>query len=502
MEQAFQELKRRLGEIHALYNAAGLLVWDQQTMMPKKGAAARGEHLAALSRLAHERLTDPEIGRLLDELRPYEESLPYDSDEASMIRVARRDWEKARRVPPELAAELARAAAEGYTVWVEAREANDFQRFLPALERNIELKRRYIEAINKEGKPAYDVLLDDYEQDLTAAEVTAVFTPLRDGLVPLVATVRERADRVDDAIMHGSFPADRQKELLLKLIPPMGYDPESWRLDPTHHPFAQSIATTDIRLTTRYDEEKLTMALFGTIHELGHGLYEAGSDPALEHTILAGGASMALHESQSRLWENVIGRGRPFWDYAFPILRDAFPEQFGRANADTVWRAVNKMQPSLIRTEADELTYPLHIILRFELERDLFEGDLRPADLPEVWNAKMEHYLGVTPPNDALGVMQDVHWSEGLFGYFPTYALGTVLSLQIWERLQHDLPGTETQIAQGQFGEIREWLRQNLYRHGRKFPPKEMIKRLTGDSIKPEPFLRYITDKVQQLYAA
>lgn len=496
------ELKRRLAEISALQRAAGLLVWDQQTMMPKRGAAARGEHLAALSRLAHERFIDPEVGRLLDQLQSLEASLPYDSDEASLIRVTRRDWEKARRVPLDLAADLARAAAEGYAIWIDARAASDFSRFLPALERNIELKRRYIDAVNLEGKPPYDVLLDDYEQDLTAAEVTAVFIPLRDGLMPLVATVRDRADRVSDAILKGNFPADRQRELLLKVITPMGFDPESWRLDPTHHPFAQSIAITDIRLTTRYDEHNLSMALFSTIHEFGHGLYEAGIDPALEHTPLASGCSMALHESQSRLWENVIGRGRPFLRFALPHIRAAFPDHFATADEEILWRAVNKMQPSLIRVEADELTYPLHIILRFEIERDVFDGQLRAAELPDVWNVKMKHYLGIDVPNDALGVMQDVHWSEGLFGYFPTYALGTVLSLQIWERAQRDLGDPASAFATGQFAELRDWLRQRLHRHGRKFPPKEMISRLVGGPIDPNPFLRYVTSKVKELYGA
>jgi carboxypeptidase Taq len=436
---------------------------------------------------------------LLDELSPFEASLPPDSDEASLIRVTRRDWEKARRIPSDLAAELARAGAAGFEAWVAAKAASDFARFLPALERNVELKHRYVACFD--GAP-YDVLLDDYERGMTAAEVATVFDRLKLGLVPLVARIRERADAVDDTCLAGDFPVDCQKALVLRIIERFGYDPAGWRLDPTHHPFAESLATTDIRLTTRYDERNLAMALFGTIHECGHGLYEAGIDPALERTPLAHGASMALHESQSRLWENLVGRGRPFWRFAYPRLREAFPHHFAGVPEETVYRAVNKVKPSLIRVEADEATYPLHIILRFELERDLFEGKLAPRDLRDAWNAKVRDYLGLEVPSDATGVLQDVHWSGGLFGYFPTYALGTVIAVQIWERVRDDLPDMDELFARGEFTALREWLREHLHRFGRKFTPKETIARVAGGPIDPEPFLRYVTAKVEALYGA
>jgi carboxypeptidase Taq len=282
----------------------------------------------------------------------------------------------------------------------------------------------------------------------------------------------------------------------------VGFESGSWRLDPTAHPFAQSLATTDIRLTTRYNERDLAMALFGTIHECGHGLYEEGVDASLERTILANGCSAALHESQSRMWENQFGRSRAFWQFAFPLVRDVFPEQFSDLDAETVYRAANKVMPSLIRVEADEVTYPLHVILRFEIERDLFEGDLKPADLPEVWNAKIREYLGIEVPDVADGVLQDVHWSEGLYGYFPTYALGTVLAAQIWQRVRRDLPDIDGLIAQGEWIPLREWAREHIHRFGRTYTPKETIQRVVGGPIDPEPFLQYVTAKVDDLYGA
>jgi carboxypeptidase Taq len=499
VEETYTKLKGRLAEVSDLGRIGGLLAWDQQTMMPPRAAEVRAEQMATMARLTHERFTDPEVGKWLDALTDHEASLSPDSDEASLIRVTRRDWDKARRVPNELAAELAHAAASGYAAWLEARASSDFAGFLPELERNIELKRRYAACFDA---APYDALLDDFEPGLTAAEVTAVFDRLKSGLLPLVQRVRERAGAVDDSCLRGHFPSDSQRTLVLRIIERFGYNEDGWRLDPTAHPFAQSAGTTDIRLTTRYEEDNLEMALFGTIHECGHGLYEEGISPRLERTPLAGGCSMALHESQSRLWENQVGRGRSFWRFAFPLLRDVFPEQFAGADDEVLYRAVNRMKPSLIRVEADELTYPLHIILRFEIERDLFEGNLRAVDLPDVWNAKMRDYLGIEVPDVAVGVLQDVHWAEGLFGYFPTYALGTVVSAQIWQRVRAEFPDLDEQFARGEFLELREWLRENLHQYGRKFTPKETIARIAGGPIDPEPFLRYVTAKVEELYGA
>lgn len=496
-DTAYEELTTRLAELKDLDAISGLLAWDQQTMMPPRAGAVRAEQMATLARIAHQRFTDPVLGRLLDALDSKGSAESRDVTETATIRLARREWKRAQRVPMELAAELAHAGAIGFDAWVEARAASDFAGFLPTLERMVELKRRYAACF--EGRP-YDVLLDDYEEGLTANEVSDVFNRLKTGLLPIIARVRERIDDVDDSCLTGDFPVDRQSALMNQLTSRVGFESGSWRLDPTAHPFAQSLATTDIRLTTRYSEQDLAPAVFGTIHECGHGLYEEGVDPALERTILANGCSAALHESQSRMWENQLGRSRAFWQFAFPIVRDAFPEQFSGLDANALYRAANKVIPSLIRVEADEVTYPLHVIIRFEIERDLFEGDLKLADLPEIWNAKMREYLGVEVPDDARGVLQDVHWAEGLFGYFPTYALGTVLAAQIWQRVRQDVPDIDEHIAQGELITLREWAREHVHRFGRTYTPKETIRRVVGGPIDPEPFLRYVTAKVDDLY--
>ena len=497
LELAYLELKNRLSEIHDLRKAAQLLIWDQETMMPPKGAAVRAEQLATLSRIAHERFTDAEIGRLLEDLRPYEERLSAESDAASLIRVTRRDYEKATRVPPDLAAEITRAASVGREAWVEARQRCDYGHFLPHLQTNLELKRRYVECFDVDGE-AYDVLLDDYEPEAKTAEVRAVFDRLKAELVPLIARIVE-AEPPDDSFLQGRFSIDAQRAFALSVIERFGYRADSWRLDPTVHPFATNSATTDIRLTTRYTEDELT-SLFSAMHECGHGLYEHGVSPSLERTPLCRGASLGLHESQSRMWENIVGRSRPFWQYAYPGLREAFPEQLGAVDAESFYRAINKAQPSLIRVDADEATYNLHIVLRFELEQELLAGDVPLRDLPEAWNVRMKEYLGIDVPDDSKGVLQDIHWSSGRVGYFPTYSLGNVMSVQIWEAALRAIPDLPEQFVQGEFGALGGWLRENLYRHGRKFTPAETLARVTGGPIDPGPYLRYLHEKYGQLY--
>ncbi len=501
---AFEALRSRLNKVSDLNGAAALMGWDLRTMMPPGGAEVRAERMATIGRLAHETFVDDETGSLLDQVSEYERELPFDSDEAALIRVARRDFEKARKVPSDLQADIIRAATAGYEAWVRARAASDFALLLPALSRHIDLRRQVI-AIFREDLPAagedYDILLDDYEPGLTAAEVRAVFDQMKQGIIPLVRLVSERADRVDASVLSGEFDLEKQRTLSLKLIRPVGYDDTSWRLDPTQHPFAASMATSDIRLTTRYNDHELGSALFGSLHECGHGLYERGVSPTLERTLLARGASMSWHESQSRLWENLVGRSRAFWTFAHPILVEVFPDQFTGTDAEQLYRAVNKMRPSLIRVEADELTYNLHIILRFELEQALFSGNLDVRDLPDAWNGKMQEYLGIEVPNAAQGVLQDVHWGSGSFGYFPTYALGNVLSAQLWERIKADLVDLDDQIASGDFGPLREWLASRVHVHGRKYLPKELLAKVLGvDAFDPGPLLGYLQRKVDELY--
>ena len=496
-QETFLELKRRVTEVSDLARAMGLLAWDQRTMMPAKGAAVRAEQLGTMSRLTHDLFTSDEIGGLLDDLAEYEQALEHESDEASLIRIVRRDYDKERRVPADLRTELTRAASSGYGAWVDARARSDYEGFLPHLQRNLELRRQYAELFDADE--LYDALLDDYEPGMKAADVREVFDVLKPELIGLVRAVADHQDRVDSSFLQGSFSTDRQRRMSMAVLEALGFEHDSWRLDETQHPFASGMATTDIRLTTRFKEHDVSDALFSTMHEFGHGVYERHVDPALERTLLCRGASMALHESQSRLWENLVGRSRQFWSFFYPTFQSIFPE-FEGVEEDAFWRATNKVTPSFIRVESDEVTYSLHIILRFELEQELLSGELDLRELPAAWNARMKEYLGVEVPDDARGVLQDTHWSAGSFGYFPTYALGNVISLQIWEQVLAAIPDLYDQIGRGEFGPLREWLRDQLYRHGRKLQPKELIQRITGGGIDPAPYLRYLNTKVGEVY--
>ncbi|MDQ3657300.1 MAG: carboxypeptidase M32, partial [Chloroflexota bacterium] len=421
-----------------------------------------------------------------------------------IIRVARRDYQKIRLVPTELKVALMNASNEGYSAWVEARGASDFSKLQPYLETHVTLHKemiRHVRQADDSFDEDYDVLLNDYEPGLKSSEVTRVLDELKSATIPLVDRVRERADRVDDSWVHGDFPVDVQEPAVLKVVHQLGFTDDAWRLDVTQHPFASSPGIDDIRITTRYHDDFLNPAWFGTMHEFGHGLYEHGVSKTLERTPLARGASMAFHESQSRMWENLIGRGRPFWNWGLPVLKEAYPEKYAGATEDDIYRAVNKLEPSLIRVEADELTYNLHIILRFEIERDLFSGKIEVADLPEVWNANVKKYLGLDVPNDAEGVLQDVHWGLGMFGYFSTYALGNVVSLQLWDRIRRDLPSLDEQTASGEFAELRSWLKENIHQHGRKYRPGELLNRVVGtERFEAAPLIRYLTAKVDDLY--
>ncbi len=495
MSDALTELRERLAEIADLNAAGSLLGWDQQTMMPERAAPQRAEQLATLGRLVHERFTDDAIGRLLDTAAP----LASAEADAALLRVTRRDWEKARRVPSELAAELARAGALGHAAWVDARERSDFAAFLPFLRRNVELKLRYVDCFEGFADP-YDVLLDDYEEGMTSAEVDALFAQLRAGLVPLIAAIAERADAVDAAPLHGEFPIDGQRELLRRVLTRLGWRADGWRLDEAAHPFATSFGPGDVQLTTRYDARYVGMALYGAIHEFGHGLYEAQVDPALARGPLGEGVSLGVHESQSRLWENVVGRGRPFAGWLHGQLREVFPERFAGVSAEDWFRAVNKVAPSLIRVEADEATYGLHIILRFELERAMIAGTVALEDLPEAWDARMQEYLGVEVPSDAEGVLQDVHWSGGDIGYFATYALGNLIGAQLWERARLALPDLDAQLAAGDGSALRAWLGEHVHRFGRTHPPRELVERVVGGPIAVQPFLDYLNGKLRPIY--
>jgi carboxypeptidase Taq len=488
---ALAQLQERLTRITDLERVGRVLAWDQQTMMPGAGAGHRADHLATLRRISHELLIAEETGRLLEELRPRQEELDPDSDDAALIRRTRRDYEKAVRVPADLRAEMARASAEARPVWVQAKAESDYARFRPALERNLDLRLRYIECFADVDEP-YDILLDDFEPETTTAEVRDIFAELKPELVALIAELRD-AD-VDDSFLTGNFPVDRQETIAKEVVELFGLRPDSWRLDPTEHPFASGAGVDDIRLTTSYDPQSLK-SLFSTMHEYGHGLYNHQLPRELGRLPTGGPASLGIHESQSRLWENLVGRSGPFWRFFYPRLKETYPEQLGDVDLDGFLAAVTRVRPSLIRVRADEVTYGMHVILRFELEQDLVNGRVDLADLPAAWNAKMAECLGVDVPDDAQGVLQDTHWASGLIGYFPTYLLGTVMSVQIWEKVEEDVPDLGEQVERGEFGALREWLGEHVHRHGRKFAPQETLRRAIGTTIDAKPYLAYLRAK-------
>jgi carboxypeptidase Taq len=492
-EPKLDRLRERLAEVTDLSKASTLLFWDQRVMMPPGGSAARAEALATLSSLTQTRFVAPDIGELLEDLRGLEDSSEYDSFEASLIRVTRRDYEKATRVPPELVGEMSKAAALALAAWGPAKEQSNFELLRPHLETHLELKDRYIACFDPADEK-YDVLLDNYEPDMKTAEVRAIFEQLKPELVPLIQEIAE-AGEVDDSFLRQSFDQSEQREFGLKVLRRFGYTDEEWRLDQTSHPFQATTGYADIRLTSNFRPDDLT-SLFATMHEFGHGIYERGVDANLARTPLGSGVSLGLHESQSRTWENLVGRSRPFWRFFYPRLQESFPDQLQSVDEDRFYRGINKVQPSLIRIDADEVTYNMHIILRFELEQELIEGRLPVQELPQAWNQRMAEYLGIEVPDDARGVLQDMHWAGGSFGYFPTYSLGNVISVQIWERLKEDLADLDQSFEGGEFDGLREWLREHLYVLGRKFTPQETIERVTGSRIDAEPYLRYLRDKL------
>jgi carboxypeptidase Taq len=496
MSQAkFDELRERLAEISDLGKTMSVLAWDQQVMMPPKGAATRAEQLATVGRIAHQKFTSAEVGSLIDDLRSWGESHDYDSFEASLIRVAARDWEKASRVPADLRAEMTRAASAGYQVWLGARRENDFKAFLPALRRNLDLRKRYIDCFDPADEP-YDILLDDFERGMKTAEVRRLFDYVKEHQAPLV---KEVAEQGLEEKRKRTFEIEPQKVFELEVAREFGFTDDAWRLDPTAHPFATNSGTSDIRVTTRYFTDSLE-GLFGTMHEFGHGLYEHQIDASLDRSSLQRGVSLGMHESQSRMWENLVGRSRPFWRRFFPRLQELQPT-FAGDDVETWYREVNRAEPSLIRVSADEATYNLHIILRFELEQAMLADAFPLEQLPDEWNRRMWEYLGVEVPTDADGVMQDVHWAQGSVGYFPTYALGNLISAQIWERVLADLPDVYDSFEAGEFGPLRDWLREHLHRHGRKFTPAETLERVVGTpQIDPAPYMRYLRAKLADIY--
>jgi carboxypeptidase Taq len=499
MEAKLQELKARLREAYDLNMVNALLNWDQSTYMPPGGAPARGRQMGLVAQLAHEKMTDPAIGKLLDELRPYEESLPYDSDDASLIRVARREFERDTKVPSAFMAKLQAHWAESFDLWTRARPANDFKMVQGALEKTLDMSRELANYF-----PGYehiaDPLINLADYGMKASDVRAIFTQLRDELVPIVQTITSQPS-ADEACLHATYPGEQQMAFGMQVVKRFGYDTNRGRLDLTHHPFMTKFSLGDVRITTRVNLTDLGEAIFSIFHESGHAMYEQGINMAYEGTPLASGTSSGVHESQSRTWENLVGRSRSFWEFFYPRLQQVFPEQLKSVELDTFYRAINKVQRSLIRTESDEVTYNLHPIIRFDLEMQLLEGKLAVRDLPEAWRARYTSDVGITPPDDKDGVLQDVHWYAGLIGgSFQGYTLGNIMGAQFFAQALQQHPEIPSQIAQGDFSTIHNWLTQNIYQHGAKFTAGELVQRVTGGPISIVPYINYLKTKYGELY--
>jgi carboxypeptidase Taq len=497
-DEKYNRLKSRLAEVLDLRFVQSVLDWDAQVNMPPGGAEDRGAQMETVARLAHEKFVDPEIGRLLEDLQSDSADLDPDSDESRMLQVAARDYEKTTRVSAEWVAEFARVRSVAQSMWAEARANSDFARFQPHLQRLVELRRQFSEFFAPYDH-VYDPQLDAFERGMKTAEVQQIFNSLRPQQVSLIKAIGDHP-QVDDSFLRKEYSEDDQWNFGVGVITKLGYDWKRGRQDRSAHPFTTTFGLGDVRITTRFLADRMESALFGSIHEAGHALYEQGIAPALARTPLQDGASMAIHESQSRMFENLVGRSLPFWSHFYPTLQKSFPAQLDGVSLEQFYRGINKVEPSLIRVEADEATYNLHIMLRLELEIALLEGSLQVADLPAAWNERFEAYLGLTPPNDAQGVLQDIHWSAGLFGYFPTYALGNLVSVQMWETLQRDLPDLDDQIARGEFADLLGWLRENVHQYGAKYEPQELVQRVTGSKIDPAPYLRYLNQKFGEIY--
>jgi len=497
--KSLQTLRERLLEVYDLQRAADLLHWDLRTYMPSGGVAARGRQTALLSKLAHERFTAADVGKLIDAAALETESLPYESDEASVVRVTRRYWELEVKRPSSLVAEFQEHIAKSYQAWTEARPANDFARMVPYLEKTLDFSRRIANCY-----PGYDHIADPLvnfaDYGMKAGMVRTLFTELRARLVPLVQAIASKPV-ADNSCLHRRSHLQDQLAFGVEVIRGFGYDFDRGRQDLTQHPFMTKFSLGDVRITTRANEDDLTDSLFSTMHECGHALYEQGIDSSYEGTPLARGASAGVHESQSRLWENNVGRSRGFWEHSYPRMQAAFPDQLRGVSLDTFYKAINRVERSLIRTDSDEVTYNLHVMLRFDLELDLLEGKLAVRDLARAWRERFEADFGIPVPDDRRGVLQDVHWYDGrIGGVFQGYTLGNILAAQFYEAALAAHPGIPSETRSGTFGTLLGWLRTNVHRHGTKFTPSELVVRATGKDLTIEPYMAYLWGKFGQLY--
>jgi carboxypeptidase Taq len=486
-------LNSLVGEIVDLRSAASLLDWDAAVCMPPGGVGVYGNNSATIRRLAHDRFTSTQLGECLERALRQIESLPPDAELSRLVKVTARDYDRAVRVPAEYIAEQAMATSTAYQAWKEARERSDFAIFLPHLEKIIALKQQYVGFFQPLDHP-YDAVLEDYEPGFRTSDIETMFGALRERQVDLARTIQNHP-RSEDAFLRASYDEQVMVNFAREVISTFGFDWSRGRQDKSAHPFATPIGTDDVRITTRFDERNPFETLFSTMHEAGHALYEQGVAPVWERTVVRGGASLGVHESQSRLWENLIGRSLPFWEHFFPLLRRRFPSQLQGVSLEAFYHAINRVKSSFIRVEADEVTYNLHVMPRVEIEIALLTKAIAAKDAPDFWNAKMKEYLGIVPDSPTHGILQDMHWSIGLFGYFATYTVGNLISVQLWEKFTAERPDSSEMIRRGEFAPIREWLRTVLHRHGRSYQPRELVENITGSAISTKPYLDYLSIK-------
>jgi carboxypeptidase Taq len=501
MPEQSEKMKKLLdlaAEMHDLGHVTAVLGWDQQVNMPKGGAEERGLQSAALGKIMHEKFTSDAVGQLIADLEDEVGDLNAETDEARAVKVVKRQYEKQTKVPLSLLMERIKATTMAHEAWVEAKAQSDFSIFQPHLETIVDLSKQYADLF-KPYDHVYDPLLDNYEPGMKTAEVRAIFGALRPQQVELLQAIAEK-EPPEDAFLNTYYQEEYQEIIGRYVITRFGYDWNRGRLDVAPHPFTTDFGLGDVRITTRYLKDDGGSALFSTMHEAGHAMYGQGVAKKYRRHPLEGAASLAIHESQSRLWENLIGRSREFWSFFYPSMQMLFPTQLGNISREDFYRGINRVEPSFIRVEADEATYNMHIMLRLEIEIGLMENTIDVKDLPEIWNSKMQEYLGISPPNDAKGVLQDIHWSAGMIGYFPTYALGNLASVQLWDTMLKEHPNIPDEIAQGKFDTILGWMREHIHQYGNKYEPQEIMVKATGSKITPEPYINYLKTKYGEIY--
>lgn len=499
MSDKLNRLKALLAEAVALNQAIGLLNWDRETVMPDGSGQARGKQLAVLAKVQHEAATSDEVGRLLEELSSEAADLDPDSDDARLIKVARRDYDQYSRVPGSLVQEMQEATAEAIGAWHHAKQEKNYKTFVPALKRNAELTHQLADAFGYQERP-YDAFVNLFEPGMNTTQIETIFSELKETILPLLREIVQRQDAVDDSFLFKQYDTQKQLDFSYSIAQRYGFDTNRGRLNQSAHPFCQSMSRDDVRITTRVIPDFLNACLFAVLHETGHGLYEQGVSPDLAFTPLSSGTSAGVHESQSRLWENLVGRSRPFQDFLFPRIQEAFPQQLGNVTVEQFYKGINKVYPSFIRVEADEVTYNLHVLMRFELENGMLEGTVDIDTLEDAWNEKMKEYLGIVPAHPNEGVLQDIHWAWGQGYLFPSYTIGNVIGAQLFAQVHKEMPDLDDEIARGEFSNLLNWLQTNLYRHGRKYDANELSQRITGEPVNTRAWREYVTTKFPAIY--